>query len=92
MWYAIIPSKLENIMQGWINVADRGIIGDGVTDVTDALNSLIEDVATWSSAILYFPPGVYVIEGDVDIWGSVSFIGAMRDYTQLVSHNKTGRL
>jgi hypothetical protein len=92
MWYAIIPSKLENVMQGWVNVADRGIIGDGVTDVTDALNSLIEEIATWSSAILYFPPGVYVIEGDVDIWGSISFVGAMRYWSQLVSHRKTGRL
>jgi len=92
MWYAIIPSKLENVMQGWVNVADRGIIGDGVTDVTNALNSLIEEIATWSSATLYFPPGVYVIEGDVDIWGDISFIGAMRYSTQFVSHNKTGRL
>lgn len=41
------------------NVANYNIVGDGTTDVTDAINELIDDVE--DGATIYFPAGTYRI-------------------------------
>lgn len=54
----------------WRNVLDYGAKGDGVTDDTDAINAAIFDgdrcaypcdSRTTAPAIVYFPPGTYLI-------------------------------
>lgn len=50
--------------QGQVNVQDHGATGDGVTDDTAALNTLINSLKPAvgvGGAKLYFPPGEYVI-------------------------------
>jgi len=83
MWSAIVPSKLENVMPGWINVADRGIIGDGVTDVRTALRDLINELNSKGGGVLYFPPGTYKIGGSINLADNVSLVGADRNTVTL---------
>jgi len=92
MWGAIVTPKLEYIMQGWINVADRGIIGNGSSDVSTALNSLITEVANQGGGVLYFPPGTYILAGQVTLQNNVSLIGAERDRCILKNTSLGGRI
>lgn len=46
--------------RGVWNVLDYGITGDGSTNWTHALNSLVEKMAAAGGGRLYFPPGEYV--------------------------------
>lgn len=48
---------------GWYSATDYGLIGNGVTDDTDALQDLIDLVATAGGGTIYFPPGCYLIAG-----------------------------
>ncbi|WP_309386239.1 right-handed parallel beta-helix repeat-containing protein [Cerasicoccus frondis] len=43
----------------WVNVKERGVIGDGVVDDTDAIQELLNSMHQGS--VLYFPPGEYRI-------------------------------
>jgi hypothetical protein len=92
MWGAIVTPKLEYIMQGWINVADRGIIGNGSSDVSTALNNLITEVANQGGGVLYFPPGTYILSNQVTLQNNVSLIGAERDRCILKNTSLGGRI
>jgi polygalacturonase len=92
MWGAIVTPKLEYIMQGWINVADRGIIGDGSSDVSTALNNLITEVANQGGGVLYFPPGTYILANQVTLQSNVSLIGAERARCILKNTSLGGRI
>ena len=46
---------------GRYNVRDFGAVGDGVTDDTIALKSVLAFVATQSGGVIYFPPGDYLV-------------------------------
>lgn len=55
--YAKVGSVQKNI--NIYNVKDYGATGDGITDDTDAINALINDIPDGST--LYFPSGTYMI-------------------------------
>ena len=55
--YAKVSSVQENI--NIYNVKNYGVMGDGVSDDTDAINDLIDDIEDGSA--LYFPEGTYMI-------------------------------
>ena len=55
--YQKVSSVQENI--NIYNVKNYGVAGDGVTDDTDAINDLIDDIPDGST--LYFPEGTYMI-------------------------------
>lgn len=83
---AAARAKLSNQSIQRVNAADRGIIGDGATDVTAAVQALFDSV-DWRTEI-YFPPGRYMFSGPVhidkrvNIYGSpVSFTAAERIHT-----------
>ncbi len=76
MWFIAKPSRLEDVMPGWINVADRGIIGDGSTDVSAKLSKLIQEVADKGGGTIYFPPGVYYSSETINVLGRVHLRGA----------------
>lgn len=46
-----------------IDISDHGIFGDGITDFTVEINDLLEQN---SGQEIYFPPGVYPINADID--------------------------
>lgn len=43
------------------NVAEYGIIGDGLTNNTEAVRSLIGQVRAHKGGTIYFPAGQYVM-------------------------------
>lgn len=55
--FSKVASVQENI--NIYNVKNYGIVGDGVTDDTDAINDLIDNIADGST--IYFPEGTYMI-------------------------------
>ena len=68
----------------WRNVLDYGAKGDGVTDDTDAINNATADgnrcglgcdSQTTTPAIVYFPPGTYMISRPLIQWYYTQFIG-----------------
>jgi len=61
------------------NVKDFGAVGDGVTDDTTALQSVMSALASYANRSVYFPPGTYAISDTLTaVTGltSVEFIGA----------------
>lgn len=48
---------------GWFNVTDYGATGDGSTDDTSAIQSAIDAAETAGGGVVYFPAGVYVVNG-----------------------------
>ena len=58
--------KLETFVSA-LSATDRGIVGDGVTDNTAAIQTALNDIATWGGGALYLPDGKYVINGGLII-------------------------
>src|SRR5690606_39173265 len=55
-------------LQDYISVADFGAIGNGIANNTSAINAAIQE-AKRQSTELYFPPGTYLITGNlIDFW------------------------
>jgi hypothetical protein len=65
----------------WIDVTVFGAKRDGVTDDTAAILNAI-DSAPPSGAVIYFPAGVYVVNGTLDLTD--------REYLRLVGQGSTG--
>lgn len=68
----------------WRNVKDYGARGDGVTDDTAAINKAVADgnrcglgcgSSTTLQAVVYFPPGTYIISGSIIQYYHTQFIG-----------------
>lgn len=68
----------------WRNVMDYGAKGDGVTDDTDAINNATAagnrcgagcDSSTTTPAIVYFPPGTYMVSSPLIQYYYTQFIG-----------------
>ncbi|KAM6526030.1 hypothetical protein FSOLCH5_002161 [Fusarium solani] len=68
----------------WRNVKEFGAKGDGKTDDTAAINKAISDGArcgetchssTISPAVVYFPPGTYLVSGSIIQYYNTQFLG-----------------
>ena len=60
----VVRDKLENIAASTVpvvNVKGYGAVGDGVTDDTPAIQTLIDTVPV--PTVIYFPVGVYIVSG-----------------------------
>ena len=75
---------LADILGDYINAHDIGVVGDGVTDDTAALNAWVQA----GGGRLYFPPGEYMLSGTaageawvIDSIDNFSIIGAGRYHT-----------
>ncbi len=76
------------------NVLDYGAVGDGVTDDTEAINHAMTDGkrcgekcngSTTKNAIVYFPPGNYLISSTVPMPFGTQVIGDANDRPTLVA-------
>lgn len=56
--YGVTP-----VTKNVVTVTDYGIIGDGNTDITDKLESILNQVGQAGGGIVYFPAGYYMING-----------------------------
>ena len=63
------------------NVKAYGVLGDGSTDDTTAINTLATTVFTAGGGTLFFPPGTYVLTASIFIQDNVSMIGSGRQVT-----------
>ncbi|KIJ21365.1 glycoside hydrolase family 55 protein [Paxillus involutus ATCC 200175] len=76
------------------NVKDFGAKGDGVTDDTDAINAAMSegnrcglgcDSSTLTPAIVYFPPGKYVVSSPINAYYYTQMIGDARQPPTLLA-------
>ncbi|WP_236610425.1 glycosyl hydrolase family 28-related protein [Methanosphaerula palustris] len=67
-----VPSR-PDLVKIATNVRSSGLKGDGVTDDTAALQSLLTKLPSGST--IYFPPGQYRIDGPISINRSVTLFG-----------------
>ncbi|KIJ60520.1 glycoside hydrolase family 55 protein [Hydnomerulius pinastri MD-312] len=90
----------EASYQVFRNVKDFGAKGDGVTDDTDAINAAMSEgdrcgqgceSSTLTPAIVYFPPGKYVVSSAINTYYYTQMIGdAKRPPTLLASPDFSG--
>ena len=59
-----LNSKIDNIYSIIVDVKQEGAKGDGVTDDTEVLNTIINKY-NGSGAYIYFPKGTYIINGEI---------------------------
>jgi len=53
----------QHLAGEYYNAKGYGLVGDGVTNDTAALQSLIDQLAALGGGKIYFPPGTYLISG-----------------------------
>ncbi|KAB8225907.1 pectin lyase-like protein [Aspergillus novoparasiticus] len=78
----------------WRNVKDYGAKGDGVTDDTAAINRAISDggrcgvdcgSSTIYPAVVYFPPGTYLVSSPIIQYFNTQFLGDPLDYPTILA-------
>ncbi len=62
----------------WVNAADLGVIGDNKTDVTAALQKLIDEYE-----VIYLPQGRYIISAPLTLKENTKLIGLQPIMTQI---------
>ena len=88
-----IPALHWTPRSDWINVKDRGAVGDGKADDTVALQALLDTVK--SGMVFYFPPGTYRITKMLTMTGpalGTALIGHGRDTILRWDGDEGGRL
>lgn len=69
--FDLMDRTVGNALTQWVNVKDSlyGAVGDGATDDTAAIQAAIDslDDGTKVQGLLYFPPGVYIVNGDITV-------------------------
>jgi|GEM_PF-3851522 len=68
------PNEFQQAL-GWVNVRDKGAVGDGVHDDTGAINAALA-VAQENGCTVYFPPGTFMTQGNHAIMAGQTIIGA----------------
>ena len=63
-----VERTLQTKLEEFVSVKDFGAVGDGVTDDTTAIQACFDAVdATEDGAIIYFPPGDYVVSDTLSL-------------------------
>ena len=70
-----------------INVLNEGIANDGVTDIADDVETLINNAPL--HAVIFFPPGLYYFGRGITISNSVTLLGCSDHYVQIPRNDKT---
>lgn len=79
-----IPYHTDNIM----NVQDYGAVGDGATDDAAAIQGAIDGAP--NPAVIFFPPGRYRIESELDLKSGIVLRGDGHERTHLECFNAGG--
>ena len=72
--------KGEPFKQNTLNASDYGVLGDGLTDDSDAMQAFI-DKARLTNKIAFFPSGEYLIQQNIWINGTVTIHGSVSGMT-----------
>lgn len=88
-----IPALNWTPRSDWINVKDKGAVGDGQSDDTASLQKVLSAVK--SGQVIYFPPGTYRISAMLTLTGpaqGTALIGHGRDTILKWSGPEGGRM
>lgn len=87
-WLKVIKPNGLKIIKGQdvINVNSYGIYGDGVTDNTALINTLISNLE--SGTTLYFPRGIYIISNTININRYIKILGEGASTHKLDGYSK----
>lgn len=69
-----LPKYLDVAANKVMNVKTLGAVGDGKTDDTNVLNSMLEGAANTSS-LVFFPYGIYIVTGTLRVTVGSRIIG-----------------
>jgi len=69
----------------WADVRAYGAKGDFVTDDTAAIQTAAAAIGALGGGILYVPPGVYVINGTINLHFNTTLAGASRTSSYLIT-------
>ena len=72
-----VDDQMVKVFNGLINARNQGVVGDGVTDDTQAIIDLFEAA---NGAPVYFPTGIYRIDGTAITTEHISLSGVMPKY------------
>ncbi|KRE33294.1 glycosyl hydrolase family 28-related protein [Paenibacillus sp. Soil724D2] len=76
-----------------INVKDNGVLGDGVTDDTTAIQTAVDIVNNGGGGIVYFPKGTYKITSPIRVFGNnIQIKGAGIGATVIKNYGTTDAL
>ena len=79
-----VTNSLQNILDQYASVLDFGAVGDGTTDCTEAINWALYQLYCRQSnpqirRSLFFPAGVYLVSGPINIPTYATLIGEGAD-------------
>ena len=83
-----LQTEVENIQHDFYNVLNHGLVGDGVTDNSSALQTLINKIPEGST--IYFPNGNYLFNTSISTKDNITFKGTFKNKYNVV--NETSRL
>lgn len=70
------PNPLSQSLKGWFDVTAFGAKGDGVTPDEGAVNRALHAAYANKGGVVWFPPGLYLIESTVFVQETVTLLGA----------------
>ena len=78
---SVLKTDLSSLpdMKEWVNAKEVGLLGDGVTDDTEALKTAVEQYDT-----IYFPQGEYILSDTITLKENTALIGMNPVSTQLI--------
>ncbi len=84
-------SIADKFREVWVSVKDYGAKGDGVRDDTTSIRTTANEAARLGGAIVYFPPGTYLVSSPILLSSAtgVSFVGAGRTASLIKSTSTT---
>jgi len=70
------PSPIAQSPRGWFDVTAFGAKGDGVTPDEEAINQALTAALENHGGVVWFPPGIYLIESKVIVKDAITLLGA----------------
>jgi hypothetical protein len=70
------PTPASPALTGWFDITKFGAKGDGVTPAEEAINQALEAAYSAKGGVVWFPPGLYLIESKIIVQHPVTLLGA----------------
>ena len=70
------PTPASQALTGWFDITKFGAKGDGVTPAEGAINQALQAAYNANGGVVWFPPGLYLIESKIIVQHPVTLLGA----------------
>ena len=74
-----LENEFDYLNEFVVNVKKHGIIGDGITDYTSDIQTLVNEIESRGGGILFFPKGTYLLTTPLEIGSGVHVLGVGKD-------------